>query len=471
MGCGRSECVAQPPPAVSLRGLGRSEERRVVAEAVPAETTTMDFTFAKHGKVFEELVKRLFVAESRLENSDLSGFQPVSAELRGDLGVDGFLPDGTVFQFYYASPGASTPMRARERRKITATCNKVAQRRGDVESTVGRPLKRLVFVLARDPDVDLIPFCSETVAKLLPRTRGEIWGEARLSNLVVIHRTAVADLLPRDMRRALPKLQLALNVTKGSGDQPGVTAARRVTDPDPNLYGAFLQREDPRFERVANPGSQAVLIFHPHYQRWATYWYGLFLYHVNMIGCPRVRFQLSNLGDAYAYGIIVELWIPRELDLILAEDLPSPPARVPHPSKAEQTVSVATMIRRSNEGEDDEDSWQSTRWSYPRPDPPQYVRRTHTLEGVELSQDGTRLTWQMSRLHPQATPLCLECAVKPPYPDQGQHLYRIAYTIQCEECPEPAKGEIALTVEPLGDVEAMEIAWQTMNAADNDQPA
>ena len=234
-----------------------------------------------------------------------------------------------------------------------------------------------------------IPLCFDCHADVMTYNAKHPRGRRYTASEVKRHREEWFSLLEaghssvRDATFAgsVPEMHLALRVAGQNGDKVILVVGREVSDPDADVYGAFLEQKDSRFDKVANPKSRAMSVFHPYHQRWATYWYGLFLYHVNMTGCPRVRFQLSNLGDAYAYGIIVRLCIPRELDLILAEDLPPAPARVPHPSEAGQSASVATMIRRSNEGEDDEDSWQSRRWSYPRPDPPQYVRRTHTLAG------------------------------------------------------------------------------------------
>ncbi|UCG85087.1 MAG: tetratricopeptide repeat protein [Gemmatimonadota bacterium] len=157
----------------------------------------MNLGYIENRHQFEALVQRLFEVDSRDRDSQFRGFRVVSAEMGGgDHGMDGFLPDGRVFQIYYSLGRAKTPIEVREQRKIRRTCKKIARLRQQVETTIGHPLAGLVFVLARHPDDSLYEYCRRTGDDLLPGVEVDILGADTVSNLLVKHWQAVRDLIP-----------------------------------------------------------------------------------------------------------------------------------------------------------------------------------------------------------------------------------------------------------------------------------
>lgn len=156
----------------------------------------MNFTFFKSPIEFQDFATRLFLAERATPDGCLQGYTAVSAELRGDLGLDGYCPDGTVFQMYYAFPGVSSPLLEREKKKILDTLSKLNANAESICRTVGRASSRVVFVINRDPDVELLRYARErSEDRALPV---EIWGASKLSNLLSRHRHSVRDLLPSE---------------------------------------------------------------------------------------------------------------------------------------------------------------------------------------------------------------------------------------------------------------------------------
>jgi hypothetical protein len=155
--------------------------------------------------------------------------------------------------------------------------------------------------------------------------------------------------------------------------------------------------------------------------------------------------------------------------LILALDVPHRPPRVPHPreASAQEFAAAAEAVPADEDGRDLSDDGG---WSYPTLDLPTCERRPRTLHGIELSPDGTTLTWSVGdavgHLVHQGTPVKLECAVKPPYEDRD---YPIEYMIHYEEGREPTKDTLVLAAKPLDDQAAMELAWQQMKTADDER--
>ncbi|MFI4991363.1 MAG: hypothetical protein ACHQHO_10690, partial [Solirubrobacterales bacterium] len=77
-------------------------------------------------------------------------FQHVPAERRGDLGIDGFLDDGSVYQCYAPLEPLSVIDRyEKQRDKLTRELRKLAKNLGEVEEVLGRPLETYVMLVPR----------------------------------------------------------------------------------------------------------------------------------------------------------------------------------------------------------------------------------------------------------------------------------------------------------------------------------
>lgn len=154
------------------------------------------YFLAKDGNDFQSLIGRLLTEEYRGTGTS-PRFVTVSSQRQGDFGIDGFLPNGSVFQMFFPlQPGLSKlDFPSAVLSKVGNTLKKLEQNKAAIEQAIGNVVLQLVLVIPEDLSPELTGKIREKI-----QSKGldfVVFGESKLLNLFSKHFNAVQDCVPQ----------------------------------------------------------------------------------------------------------------------------------------------------------------------------------------------------------------------------------------------------------------------------------